>query len=244
MKKMNKQFLEKNQQRAKRLVEEMDRMEKLISHSNEPKKEAINESSLSRVWKHSEEHDIAIITAMKSKNINCFKVRDGEREGQEFTPEENKERNEDLTALLINKGYGITSVKGSYIENFETPEAVEVAEESIFVVNWNDDADFQTTIGKIGRYFCQDSVLIKPKRKDAFLLGCNNGAFPGMGKKMSLGRFKGGEEAEFMTRVGKSKRPFTFGEGLTFPNHFNAGARFVISTKAKKIISEMAQAGI
>ena len=45
------------------------------------------------------------------------------------------ERNRKLKAELLGRGYGVTRILGSYIENFETPKAVEVAEESFFVSN-------------------------------------------------------------------------------------------------------------
>jgi hypothetical protein len=122
---------------------------------------------------------------------------------------------------------------GNYIENFNTESAVEVGEESFFVVNKNSDEDFFPTLIKLAKYFCQDSVLLKPKGEDAYLYGTNNSEFPGLGNTINLGSFKGGEEAEFHSRVGKSKRPFFFAED------FNVASRHLISTKAKKVLSQI-----
>lgn len=220
---MKKDYKEK----AMKLEEEISRMGELINYSNEKKDLQINESSLSRVWRHSENHDIAIITANRSVNVNCLKLRDNETEGQEFTEKENHERNKDLQALLLNKGYGITKVKGNYIENFETPQEVVVSENSYMVVNFKDDADFFQNIIKYAKYFCQDAVLLKRKGEDAILYGTNNAEFPGLDNEINLGKFKGGEKSEFMTTV--NNRPFQFAES------FNVNGRYLISTIAKRI---------
>ncbi len=64
------------------------------------------ESSLSRLYKHMTEHDSAILSAFRD----------------EFTKKENYERNRELKARLLERGYGVTKVAGSYIENFQTPK--------------------------------------------------------------------------------------------------------------------------
>ena len=109
-----------------KILEEISRIDELIGN-----KQVIEESSLSRVWRHSENNDIAIITAFRSKNFNCLK---GDNDGHEFSHEENIERNKDLLAVLYKKGYGVTKVKGAYKENFETPQEIEVHESSFFEI--------------------------------------------------------------------------------------------------------------
>lgn len=214
--------------RAEKVEQQMNRMLELM---NTPKKE-LNESSLSRVWRHSEEYDIATMSAFRNANVNCLTYNDVE-EGHEFSYKENKERNKDLLAALLQKGYGVTKIMGNYIENFETDEAVEVGEESFFIVNKNMDEDFFPTLIKLGKLFCQDSVLLKPKGEDAYLYGTNNSQFPGLDSTIPLGSFKGGKEAEFLSRVGKSKRPFFFAED------YNVNSRHIISTRAKKVLSQI-----
>lgn len=216
--------------RAVELQEQVDRMHELIEATSSDKG-SLNESSLSRVWAQSEANDIAIISANRTENVNCVKIRAGETEGQRFTKEQNFERSKDLQALLLNKGYGITKVKGAYIENFKTPQAVTVSEDSFFVVNFNDEPDFFDNIIKYGKHFCQDSVCIKRKGQDAELYGTNHSSFPGLDNTVPLGKFKGGEEAEFMTKV--NKRPFQFAES------HNVSGRYLISKRAKAIEKEM-----
>ena len=167
-----------------------DNMKKIL---NEWKK-FLKESSLSRLYRHMQEHESAALSAFRN----------------EFTKQENLERNRELKAELLGRGYGITRILGSYIENFETPKAIEVAEESFFVSNRKEDPDFALEIAKLGEDFDQDSVLIVDKgAQDAYLLGTSpEGEFPQYGKKDSVGALKMGDEAEFMSRV--SGRPYTF----------------------------------
>ena len=157
-------------------------------------KRFLKESSLSRLYRHMQEHDSAALSAFRN----------------EFTKKENLERNRELKAELLGRGYGVTRILGSFIENFETPKAVEVSEESFFVSNRKDDPNFRNEIAGLGEDFDQDSVLIVPKgAQDAFLLGTSpEGEFPQYGKEESVGALKMGDEAEFMSRVGG--RPYTF----------------------------------
>lgn len=224
---MAKKNLDEIKKKGDKLWEEVDRVMDLIGKTS-----SIQESSLSRVWKYTQGYDIAIISASRSVEKNCIKP--GKEEGHEFTPEENNERTQNLKALLISRGYGITSVDGTYIENFQTPQAVEVREDSFLVVNWNHDKDFVDKIFKLGRFFCQDSVLIKLKdNEDAHLLGTNNAEFPGLGNIVTLGKFSGGKETEFSSKIGN--RPFTFMEDL------NPMTRGAVSRNAKKLLEQLGE---
>ena len=157
-------------------------------------KRFLKESSLSRHYRHMQDHESAALSAFRN----------------EFAKAENLERNRKLKAELLGRGYGVTRILGSYIENFETPKAVEVAEESFFVSNRKDDPDFALEIARLGEDFDQDSVHIVDKgAQDAYLLGTSpEGEFPQYGKKESVGALKMGDEAEFMSRV--DGRPYTF----------------------------------
>jgi hypothetical protein len=170
----------------------------------------LNESGLSRVWQHMQEHDCAILTAHRSDQndmTQCTKSALVPEEG-----ENNKTRNRDLKGVLLGMNIGVTKVDGSYVEDFDTPIAKEVSEDSLFCVNLKDSPDFFETIHKLGERYCQDSVLCIPQGgKGAYLMGTNNAEFPGFGKKMDVGGVKMGGEAEFMSRV--NNRPMTFAEG-------------------------------
>ena len=103
-------------------------------------KEYLQESSLSRLWKHSQEHDYGTITA--------FRYAPDCGEGTPYTKKENLQRNKSLLAKLRSKGYGVTSIKGSYIENYGKPTAREVGENSFFVADIQDKGKLKRTCSR------------------------------------------------------------------------------------------------
>ena len=200
----------------------------------------ISESGLSRVHKHIIGHDCSIITAYRNNAFDrslCV--------GQDFSEEElemfdnnprkaNLINNRNLKAYLLHKGYGVTSVDGSYVENFKQPDAVEVKEDSLFVVNLNDDPDFFDKMQMLGRKYCQDSVLLIPVGgENAYYMGTNKTSYPGLGNRLDIGGLKMGEEAEFMTRV--RNRPFFFSESLETYNRLPRLQRQVVATIATRL---------
>tara|TARA_R110002020_G_scaffold159781_2_gene343896 strand:+ start:3199 stop:3795 length:597 start_codon:yes stop_codon:yes gene_type:complete len=156
----------------------------------------LTESGLSRLYQHMMDYDSAIISAFRN----------------EYTNKQNYERSRELKAQLLSAGYGVTKIDGSYIENFETPEAIEVSEQSLFISNRGGAADFINEIARLGEEYEQDSVLIIPEGgQDAYLLGTRQGNdFPPFGQQITVGNVKMGGEAEFMSRV--KGRPFVFDE--------------------------------
>lgn len=200
----------------------------------------VTESGLSRVHSHIMDHDCSIITAQRSNPFNrslCV--------GQDFSEEEfqmfdnnprkaNEINNRNLKSYLLHKGYGVTSVDGSYVENFKQPNAVEVKEDSLFVVNLDDDPDFFGNMEMLGRKYCQDSVLLIPiGGENAYYMGTNKSSYPGLGNRLDVGGLKMGEEAEFMTRV--RNRPFYFKESLETYNKLPRLQRQVVSTIATRL---------
>lgn len=190
----------------------------------------LNESSLSRLYNHILKYETAIMTGNRDDPNNlthCTKNSVGKID--------NKRRNKELRAILLEKNYGITKVLGSYIEDFDTPKAIEVSEDSIFVVNLHNDSDFFDTISFLGERFCQDSVLIIPKGgKNAYLLGTNNAEWPGYGEKEFVGSLDfGDEKKQFKTRV--RGRPFAFAENanLEMKKKYGKNGRWAINLCAK-----------
>ena len=194
----------------------------------------LNESSLSRLYRHMMAHDTAIITAYRGDPNDDSNCVDKSQATEDST---NKLRNRDLKATLMTLGYGVTSVDGSYIENFNTPEAYEVAEHSYFVVNLEDNPDFAEYIVILGEDFCQDAVLIIPKGgQGAYLHGTNNSEFPGYGQKVQAGELSFGREKEFMTKV--RDRPMAFTEELETYKQLSRAGRMVAKAIAKKILKD------
>ena len=199
----------------------------------------LSESSLSRIYQHITEHDTALLTAFRddaSDLSSCLEMAvDSELS--------NKERNRNLKATLLSLGYGVTAVDGSFIENYgNLDKQVEVKEDSFFIVNLNDTADFTEAITSLSTKYCQDSVLIIPQGGNgAYLYGTNNTDYPGIDSTIEVGDFFGGSEAEFMTRV--RGRPIVFKEGKgeykldIYENH-SRNSRMAIRAIAKRVIGE------
>tara|TARA_R110001583_G_scaffold14076_1_gene59380 strand:+ start:795 stop:1409 length:615 start_codon:yes stop_codon:yes gene_type:complete len=196
-------------------------------------KKFLNESSLSRVYQHIAEHDAAIISASRNDIFNTEKCTDralGAEPG-----DTNMLRSRNLKAMLLSMGYGVTKMRGSYIEDFDTPQAVEVGEDSLFVVNLSDQENFFNQIISLGEKFCQDSVLLIPRGGvGAFLHGTNKSEFPGYGDRIVVGNLKLGEEEEFMTRT--QGRPFTFTEQLQTYRGLSRNERIAVKSIAKKLL--------
>jgi hypothetical protein len=180
-----------------------------------------------------EEHETAVITAFRGNvedTSKCTEKSDTPTEGTT-----NASRNRDLKATLLSLGYGVTKAKGSYIEDFNTPEQFEVREDSLFVVNLEGDPSFVDSITTLGEKYCQDSVLIVPQGgSGAYLLGTNNSEFPGFKNKIEVGERDFGKEKEFMTKI--RNRPFTFGEGLETYKKLTRNERMAVKAIAKKVL--------
>jgi hypothetical protein len=139
----------------------------------------ILESSLSRIWPNTQKYSCGTITAFRGDK----------------TYSQNIQNNKKIVAYLLSKGYSVTSVTGTYIENFKDAKQKEeearliaagekvdslperpVSERSFFVANQNvegdDNGQLEKDLFDLGKLFDQDSVLIIPfGGKDAYLLG-------------------------------------------------------------------------
>lgn len=167
---------------------------------------AKNESSLSRVFSHMALHDCGTITAHR----------------KQYTYEENRQRNLKLKAQLYSRNLAFTEANGIYIENFRTPEAVEVRERIFFVVDRLDRGNLEKILRELGEEWDQDSILFIPRPgENSILWGTNHTGFPGYGKTDKFAeRHAGSNNFEFLTRIGS--RPFAFTEStseLTIPGN-------------------------
>ena len=189
----------------------------------------LQESGLSRIWKHSEEHDYGTITA------NRYAPDCGE--GTPYTKKENQQRNKSLLSKLRAKGYGITAIKGAYIENYGKPTAREVGENSYFVADLQDKGRLKKDLLALGEEFEQDSVIFGAKGKAGVLFGTSDcpDAHPGAGKKSVQGGAIFGKEGEFMSRV--KGRPFVFASKLKL-EHYGV-CKFPTELRGPVTISKM-----
>jgi len=225
---MNKQNLNEEINRISQLIE-------VAENKKETEKTLVVETSLNRIWYHSDNHDIAIISASRVTSKDCLSYSQEKEEGENYTPKENRERNGRLKNLLLSLNFGVTEVSGTWVDDFGKTTQKEYNEQSFFVVNREDipTEDFNKKLIQFGKFFCQDSILLKPKGKDAYLYGTNRSDYPGLNRKEKIGSPKWGKESQFMTRVGKSKKPFTFMED------FNVNTRYLITKYGKELLEEI-----
>lgn len=168
-------------------------------------KEIINESSLSRIWRHVTKHESGTISAFRSRE-NCGK-------GAEISKSTNRKNNAILKRKLLSMGYGVTKIIGTYIENYDTPMAVKVKEESFIVVDLKDTGKLKDDLIKLGQEFDQDSITFSKPNGDYYLISSNTCpmGYPGNGKvgvSVKLGKPFFGKDGEFYSTI--NGRPFVF----------------------------------
>ena len=213
----------------------------------------LQESSLNRVADFIRRYDIACITAYRDKFENAtaktlddrpeeLKERDkaaGITDPSKFTPykyttADKKRRNHELRAELLDLKYGVTTMRGNYIENFGTLSAKELGEDSCFVVNLHDDPLFYNRLFALSEYYNQDCFLFKSKdSEEAYNVGTNNGQYPGYAQKDNIGKLHFNIENEFLSRVGN--KSFSFAKG---GNHRHDNRRNDFETRKKERIGE------
>ena len=182
-------------------------MQSFVQFINNDPLQVFNESSLSRVFAHTQNRNLGMMTAHRAG----------------FTPEENVQRNRQLEHDIRNHGFGFTHVKGRYIENHGTPEARPVDEHSYLIhgKTGNDNGALKHFLMKHGEKYNQDSVLHKPHdSENAHLIGTSHGVFPGKGVEHPLGKWHPNRTGEFhsvMTGRHAHGRTFTF-ESIRFLN--------------------------
>lgn len=131
----------------KRIIEELNILSNMSTLVN------IEESSLNRILSY--------------HNKNGFIVMSSDRD--ESTTEENNAKFRDLKKEVANSGYSFIPVFGGYVENLETPDAVDVVEKGLLITNNNTkdvDGDFQKLLilGKrlSGKYNQESFMVIEP----------------------------------------------------------------------------------
>ena len=150
------------------------------------------ETGLNRIRGKIKSRATGVITAFRGKNTYAM----------------NKQLNKDLLAYLLRKGYSVTKVKGSYIEQFGTPEAHEVGEESFFVaspINGDDGGALEVDLVKLGKFYDQDSILSQPYGGNPKLIGTSSreNSYPGLGNVDEKDKTAWGisDPGEFFSRV-------------------------------------------
>lgn len=212
---------------------------KLKSIIRESINKMLNESTLNRIEEYIKNEECAIITAWRDtlqnvtketftpKHITHEKGHRGNKivtdamfnVGDKFSTEEKKFYNRELKAKLLKYGYGVTQVRGTYRES-----GIEGQEESLFVVNRNNDPNFKDVLFKLSEYYNQDSFLYSPKgTTEGYLIGTNTYDYPGYKNTVRSGQFRKNIQSMFMSRIGNKGFSFTDGKEIdkTDPDRFN-----------------------
>lgn len=139
--------------------------EKLMKHQ-------LNESSLSRIQRMYFQHDTGTITAFRGFH-DCG-------DGEKIALKENKKRNSILKSKLLSRGYGITRVKGAWMEN----GGIEKGEVSFFVVDLKDTGKLKKDLIELGKQFDQDAITYAKAEGDYYAISTNECpmAWPGSGR--------------------------------------------------------------
>jgi hypothetical protein len=181
-------------------------------------KQIVNEAALSRTWKMMKDHDSGCLTAFRGYKMEGDEfILDDKGEKIPLSHATNKARNKQLLAKIL-KDFSVTTVQGTYIENYGEDDAEEHNEETFLVVDHKGRGDLKQKLIQWGEEFEQDSVLFVAKGGEkGTLIGTNKVAdFPGLGNEVSVAHPVFGNSGMFMTRI--HGRPFTFTESLnTFP---------------------------
>ena len=171
--------------------------------------ETLIEASLNRIYQKTKNHAVGAVTAFRGDK----------------TKAENKSNNKKVLAYLMNAGYSVIKVKGSYLENFGSETQKEVGEESFFVANHkiegDDDGQLERDLIKLGRLYDQDSILSVPFEKKGYLYGTSkrDDAFPDYSQKVVVGKpVFGDAKGEFFSRVKGRKFAFESANEVDIPN--------------------------
>lgn len=143
--------------------------------------------SLFRFVAYIKQYDCGIVTAYHSG----------------YTHIQNQKRNKSLNAKLAAMTYGITTVKGSFVENFGTDNEKEVEGHIIFVVDVRNRKNLEVMLRELGEEFGIDSILNIPKDNDkSCLIGTKKNTYPGYGVNKELPIIKlGKDDYEFLCQV-------------------------------------------
>lgn len=166
----------------------------------------VNESSITRLMRHNEEHDCVCITAYRSN-----REKDDYGVHKRKARVSNQKANAALGAVLRRYGYNVTKVVGKYPE--EDGQA-DVKENSWFVVNVNDDSDFVDVCADLAEADEQDSILVMPKGsfstgKGCYLYGTNpNGSWPKYHEKKMTDGISVNGDSPFETRISGKRYSF------------------------------------
>ncbi len=193
------------------------------------KEPAYHRKSLSRLVDYINQYDCGSITAYR----------------RGYTHIENLQRDRSLLAKLAAMTYGITIVKGTYIENILSDNAKAVGEYLFFVVDVRKRKNLIKMLCDLGEEFEQDSILYIPEGGEkSYLIGTNINSFPGCGECKELPVIQSNNyNCEFLAHV--AERPFCFKNEILSERYCgNNLGLWAASTEAKKSWRDLQPLGV
>lgn len=124
---------------------------------------SINESaSISRIYKHMKEHDVACISASKylPNRNDYYTQQEYEIAFKDRLGKQKKLDDEALRIALSGEGYGVIRIKGFYQYSKTSAPS---KENSYLVINRNDDPNFLNTVLELAKEAKQNSIYFVPK---------------------------------------------------------------------------------
>lgn len=117
--------------------------------------DVFTESSPDRYSHMLRDHDAGAMNAFRGANTRA----------------ENLSMNAKLLAYLIDKGYSVTLVKGTYKGDLGAENAKGNSDEIFLIIDHRDSAALKDDLIKLGRLYDQDAILWIPKGEGASLIG-------------------------------------------------------------------------
>lgn len=151
--------------------------------------EFINESSLSRVWKHfNSNKTVVILTAFRGDNDMSKNISDNKSIASEFKKDK----------------FGYFFVDGFWIENKGESDEKKVSEDSIFAIADKENSEKLIKLAhSLANKYKQDAIFVKTK-DETYLLFKN-----GSKEKLS-GGFQPNKIGDFYTKLRNNKKSNTF----------------------------------
>lgn len=150
----------------------------------------LDEAGIARLIDWMTKFPCGTITAFR----NSREEDDPVKPGEPYTRKEKLQRNVQLLAQLQDFRYKVISVRGGFIENYDTPEAVPVHENTFFVVDYANMGTLEANLRRLGEIWNQDSVLFLPQGGEkAILWGTSKkNHFPEYGTSVEFSTLKAG----------------------------------------------------
>lgn len=178
------------------------------------KERDLHESSLGRIYQHSQNRTIGIITAFRGN----------------LTLSANNNANRALEGAIRSNGFGFVKLEGHWTENQGSSDQRKVIERSFLVISEKEDnGKLKGFLKKAGYMYDQDAVVYKEAESQAIIIGTTSGStsdgrsrWPGLGTEVTIGNFKPNKISDIYSKMRGQNSTFIF-ESAAIPEGFWVG---------------------